>query len=204
MRSVLQVGGLGFMLAAALGATSARAAVVVEMSDRALAARADCVVRGEVVAAAARRETRGGVPMVVTDYTLRTVEALGGVCPATLVVTELGGRVGGRRHVVPGAPAYRVGARVVAFLQALEHAADGRFRTVGMAQGLFFERRTPESDVVVLVRDVGGLTVAAEDADGVLRPREGDGPRTRPAVRLDDVRRMIESARAGAPGLGRN
>ncbi len=59
----------------------------------------------------------------------RTVSANG-----TIVLEELGGRVGDWIHHVPAVPKFEVGERVLAFL---EDRPDGYYRTYGMIQGKF-------------------------------------------------------------------
>ncbi len=171
----MRVRHLGMMLPlVVLLSQDAGASVVMEMSDEEMAVRADVVVRGQVVAARSRQGERS----IVTDYTIRVEEKLKGDVRGAVVVTELGGRIGERRHFAPGTPSYRVGDHVVAFL--FRHGTE--LRTVGMAQGLFFVRTDAAGDEILL-RDLGHTTLAAPDSDGMIRPdttltQQTEAPRT--------------------------
>src|SRR5262245_52312439 len=96
------------------------ATVLVPMSDEDLVASSDAIVVarvGDITTAA----LEGG--RVVTRITLDVEQALkGATAGASLVVAELGGRIGSEAVVVLGAPEYASGERVLAFLR---RRADG-------------------------------------------------------------------------------
>lgn len=152
----------GTFLLVALAGSVAQASVVLALSDADLTRGADLIVRGQVVAARSRQGERS----LVTDYTIRVDESLKGDAGRMVVVTEMGGRIGEVRHIVPGAPAYRVGADVVAYLYRHHDVLS----TFGMAQGLFFVQTTPQTGEEILVRALAETTLATADADGVVRP----------------------------------
>ena len=107
-------------------------------------------------------------------------------------MTELGGRLGETRHVVPGAPAYRVGARVLAYL----YRHDGEVSTLGMAQGLFFVE-TLGTGEEILVRTLVETTIASPDVDGVIRPHPERTQATEAPRRVADLRDLaLRLARA--------
>jgi hypothetical protein len=162
--------------------SGAQASVVLRLSDEALTAGADVIVRGQVVAARCRLGER----TIVTDYTIRVEESLKGDAGRFAVVTEMGGRIGETHHVVPGAPAYRVGARVVAYL--FRH--DGELSTYGMAQGLFFVQALPDTGEEVLVRSLEETSLASPDVDGVIRPHPEETQATESPRRIADLRAL--------------
>ena len=165
-----------------LAGSLAQASVVLQLTDAELTSGSDVIVRGQVVAARSRRGERS----IVTDYTIRVEERLKGVAGDQVVVTEMGGRLGEIRHVVPGAPAYRVGGRVVAYL--FRH--DGQLSTYGMAQGLFFVEELPRTGEEVLVRALAETTLATTDADGVVRPHPELTQATEPPRRVAELRNL--------------
>jgi hypothetical protein len=162
--------------------TPARASVVLALTDADLTRGADLIVRGQVVAARSRMGDRS----IVTDYVLRVEERLKGDAGDTVVVTELGGRIGETRHVVPGAPAYRVGAHVLAYL--FRHGTE--LSTLGMAQGLFVVQAVPDTGEEILVRTLVETTLASTDADGVVRPHAAATQATEAPRRLADMREL--------------
>jgi hypothetical protein len=115
-----------------LAAHPAAATVLVPMSDEALVASSDAIVVGRV-GLITTVALDGG--RVVTRITLSVERALkGAAAGGSLVVTELGGQVGARAVVVLGAPEYRTGERVLAFLRS---RADGSLETNGLALGTY-------------------------------------------------------------------
>jgi len=158
----MRMAGTALVLSCVCAVTLAPASVVLRLSDAELTRGADVIVRGQVVAARSRRGPRS----IVTDYTIRISERLKGDAGHQIVVTEMGGRLGETRHIVPGAPAYRVGAQVLAYL----HRHDGELSTFGMAQGLFFVTNLPGTGEEILVRALHDTTLATRDGDGVVRP----------------------------------
>src|SRR5262245_34559204 len=115
-----------------LGARLAAATILVPMSDDDLVATSDVIAVGTV------RDIRTvllGGDRIVTRVTIAVERALkGGDRSPTLVVTEPGGAVGGRRVVVYGAPEYAVDERVLVFLRL---ARDGTLVTNAMALGKY-------------------------------------------------------------------
>jgi hypothetical protein len=127
-----------------LGAQPATATVLVPMSDEDLVASSDAIVVARV-GAITTAALEGG--RVVTRITLEVEQAMkGAAAGGSLVVTELGGRIGSDAVVVLGAPEYASGERVLAFLR---RRADGSLETNGLALGAYH-----------VAADAGGVPLA--------------------------------------------
>jgi len=90
------------------------AATYLVPGDAELIQSSDEIVVVTGVAAHSERNARGAI---VTRYTVRVEETLKGQTTpgAHLVLTELGGVVGGRARIIPGSPRYETGARYLVF-----------------------------------------------------------------------------------------
>lgn len=102
------------VVALALTVPAAQAATYIVPQDAELIQKADAIVIATAVSSAAGYDARGGL---VTRATLRVDESLkGDLEPGTeLVLTELGGEVGGIAKMVSGAPRYEPGVRYLVF-----------------------------------------------------------------------------------------
>jgi hypothetical protein len=151
------------VLCLAVGSLSA--ATFEPVSDAALVARAELIVRAQVLESTSRRTADGSI---ATDSRLAVEDVLKGRAPAAeLVVTELGGRADGLAMVIPGSAEYVPGTHVLAFLK---QRPDGTWFTSHMALGQFrFARANDGSDLVG--RFDNGLEV--NDADA-FRPRRAE------------------------------
>ena len=106
------------------------ALTLLEQSPAQVMHQADVVVLGTVVAQ--RPLQHQG--LIHTQFLVRVEETLKGPSTATLVVTQLGGRLGTVEMDVPGDRPLHIGERVV--LATYAHA-DGNRYLVGMRQGIF-------------------------------------------------------------------
>jgi len=142
-----------------LGVRLAGATILVPMSDDDLVATSDVIAVGTV------RDIRTVLlegNRIVTRVTIAVERALkGGDGSPTLVVTEPGGAVGGRRIVIHGAPEYAVDEHVVVFLRLVR---DGTLVTNAMALGKYAvdadavaRRDVPVADVRALDGFVAGV-----------------------------------------------
>jgi hypothetical protein len=151
-----------FVLLFAAGSLSA--ATFEPISDAALVARAELVVRARVVDSASRLGADGAI---VTESRLAIDEVLKGRASAEVIVTELGGNANGIIMIVPGAPEYRPGSRVVAFLK---QRPNGTWFTANMGLGHF--RFTPNHEGPELLTRVD-TGIEVDDATA-FTPRRAD------------------------------
>lgn len=121
------------LLLTLLLAPALHAATYLVPTDAELIQGADDIVFATGVSALSEHNARGGI---VTRYTLRVEEALKGHATpgAHLVLTELGGVVGGRSRIVPGAPRYEPGVRYLVFTSTNRDLEPATF---GMSLGQF-------------------------------------------------------------------
>lgn len=140
------------------------AATFEPVSDAALLAQSELVVRARVVDSASRLRADG---VIVTDTRLAVDEVLKGRAAAEVTVTEVGGSANGIIMVIPGSPEYRPGSRVLAFLK---QRPDGTWFTAKMGLGHF--RFTPNQDGPELLTRVDtGIEV---DDSAAFTPRRAD------------------------------
>ena len=111
--------------AAAMAGTTLERLSLTDMTDK-----SHIVVRATVLGSAA--EYTGGV--VRTHYHLNVTEVWKGAAATQLDVYVPGGRAGGVRELVPGAPVLDTGAEYVIFLWV---GTSGRPQIIGLSQGLF-------------------------------------------------------------------
>jgi hypothetical protein len=171
-RSVLR---LPWAVACAVAcAMPAAATTFVRMDAPQLAARSDVAVIATVAATAALALENGGA---VTRVVLTPEQVVFGTLPpGPLILDEPGGRAGRVVERIFGAPEYRPGERVLAFL---ERTAGGTLRTTGMAMGKY-----------ALAADNG----ATRRFDGVLLV-EPDGSGPSPPPRRESLAQVL----AGLP-----
>lgn len=146
-------------VALALFTTLALSAATFDLpSDAALLERADVVVVATVLDSSTREASDR---MVLTDHRLQIEQVLKGHASGTIVVSEAGGFANGHGVVIPGAPQYQQGTRVLTFLR---QRADGTYYTAFMGLGKYrFDRR---GDVQLLVREAEGIeTLTGNPAD---------------------------------------
>jgi hypothetical protein len=181
---------IALVAALALLALPARASVAVRLDLPALVAQADTVVRGRVVAERARWDASHS--RIYTDVRL-TVDRVykGAAAPGdVIVVTRLGGSVGGLGMRVAGEARFALGEETIVFLRRV--AAGGRIHhtVVGMAQGKLSVLRTASGPQVLSSPGAQGLRLVAPGAPGRVQPV---APRA--TVRpLPEVERAIAAA----------
>lgn len=174
---------LTILLAAfALFAPRAQASTAIELSVDELQAQAQVVVLGEVVEAHSYWDNG----LIFTESTVEVIDCLEGTCGESVVVTTLGGEVGGIAQAVAGDAQYVPGQQVMAFLA---ENSEGRLMTVGMAQGVFHITR------------IDGVYVAQTDLSGLVLV---DGPGMAPIESASEVYRLadlISAVRYRVPAL---
>lgn len=133
----MQIRGLGAVLAAlSMWVGGAGATVVEPLTTAEVAARADVVVHGRVVAVEsgwhAARAMIYSTATVEVDAVLAGALAADEAVDGQVAVRWLGGRVGAVEQFVPGGAALAVGDEVVVFLRR----AGGGYAFVGQGQGV--------------------------------------------------------------------
>lgn len=109
------------------------ATTIVMPTDVQLVEKTPFILIGRVVASNVA-DRNGGI---WTETTVEVERSIRGEVPRTIVVHEIGGRIGDRETVVFGGPEYRDGERVLLFLS---RDAGGRYRTKDLFVGKFTER----------------------------------------------------------------
>lgn len=141
-----------------LVAASLEATTIVMPSDDQLVAKSPLIVVARVLASTPV-ELYGGV---WTETTLQVERVIRGTSvSATLQVREIGGRTAALTTVIYGAPDYRRGERVLAFLLPTPR---GDYQTVDLFVGKFTERRTTDGKVLWYREDgATGTRLLGED-----------------------------------------
>lgn len=163
----------------------AAATVMVEASIPDLAAEAELVIVGRVASTGVYLRRAGGAIEAWTAATIVVEAWVDGAGPGELVVHEPGGRWSGGGTTVAGAPRYRVGERVLAFLR---RDPDGRLRTVGMAQGRFVLQPARPGVPATAVRDLSGVGFLRAGGRAVAPPTPA------PATAVDELLRAVREA----------
>jgi hypothetical protein len=185
-------------LAAALGAAltllaaPASASYAVALEVPALSARADTVVRGRVVAQHARwnrTHTR-----IYTDVSVAVDHVYKGSADSVVLVTRLGGSLGGIGMRVSGEASFTPGEEVILFLARHTRGASVTHTVLGMAQGKLTVLRGGRGPRVLLSPGQSGIRLVAQERDNRLRAR----PAAAVVRGLDEVEREIRSAQ-GTP-----
>ena len=175
----------GALLFLAIAASPAAALVYVLPTDTSMVERSPTIVYGEVRSASPA--FAGGLPF--RDYEVEVEEVLKGFVPGGTILVRQPGGVGpdGVAMRVLGLPMLAEGDRVLLFLDP----ADGRYRPVEFALGLFFEVRV--GDRVLLAREPSLQGEVPEPDDPVAGER-ARSRQPRDAVRF---RRWIGDRVAG-------
>ena len=146
-----------------------------------MAEKSQVVVRATVVSGGA--EYANGV--VRTHYQLSVSEVWKGSAGSQIDVYVPGGRAGGLRELVPGAPVMETGAEYVVFLWI---GPSGRSQIMGLSQGLFS-----------VVRDASGKTLLERPGarETMVDPATGN-PVTDQTVRMNavDVKALVKKRQA--------
>lgn len=172
----------------------ASATTVLRLPIEEMAARADLVIRAEVVRVVTVADP-ADERRLSTRVTVRVLESLKGYVTApTLTITLLGGRTSRWTLAVPGTPVFREGSEVVLFL----HSTPRGFKPAGLWLGKYEVRRDPVTGRARAVRERGPTAVIAEE--GGRRFAEADAvSHADDELDLDDlVRRVRLGAKGGA------
>ncbi len=125
-----------------------------------LSARATFVVLGRVVTTESGWDT--GRPLILTRVDLAVDEILKGPVPGRMLsLRELGGQVGEAASVVPDAPSFAPGERVLVFLT---FSRDGRLHVVGLHQGKFSLEPAGDGEEMAVRRRPGSSAVLDQTA----------------------------------------
>jgi len=166
------------LLSGALSATTLERLSMTDMADK-----SQVVVRATVLNGGP--EYSGGV--VRTHYQLSISEIWKGEVGTQIDVYVPGGRAGGVRELVPGAPVLEIGKEYVVFLWI---GPSGRPQVIGLSQGLFN-----------VVKDASGRTLLERPGakETMIDPATGN-PVTDQAVRMNaaDVKALVRK-RQGNP-----
>lgn len=140
-------------------ATTARAEVMVPMGLGSLTARAQLVVRGQVLDRTVERDPEG---RIFTRIDLGVDEVWKGLLATNrFSIVHGGGTLGNERMVVSGQAEYEVGEEVVAFLVI---NARGEGVSVGLSQGKFHLWNDPVSGEKLAQNRFHGLASQSEPA----------------------------------------
>src|SRR5947207_14914 len=121
---------IGLMLALAALATPLRATTVQKMELPELVSIADNIVQGRVEAVESRYEQN----RIYTYVSVNVDEPIKGARRQTVLLRQLGGRVGDRMLWVAGMPQYKTADQVILFLKTRQ---DGTFDVIGLNQGKY-------------------------------------------------------------------
>ncbi len=157
---------LALVVPALVGATTLLRLSVEKMSQD-----AEMVVLGHVAWSYAVQPDPDG-PI----YTMTGVEVgrcIAGDCPETVVLRHRGGTVDGLTLYIPGMPRFVPGQEVLLFLEPDYEKVPGYHSVVGMVQGFFLVVTEPVSGARLAVQQLGGVTLAAPDANGSIAPIGG-------------------------------
>jgi hypothetical protein len=174
------------LLALALGAGLAAATTVIHMDTRALVARSQDIVVGEI--GTPRSYWNPEHTRILTDVPVRVTRAIKGGAAETLTLTQVGGEVDGMRYTIDGSPTFTPGEEALLFVW---RDAKGVGQVSGLAQGKFDIRRDRATGARILSRPMPGLEF--HDVRSLkAAPASGAAPR----VTLDDMVREIERVMA--------
>ena len=187
MRTRARAWALALAALAALAAP-ARATTVAALDVEQLADLSDAVVLGRIVAVDVAEDEGSG--LLVTTATVAVERTLKGAPHPTALFLQVGGRLGERELIVPGAPSFTAGERVVLFGSARGQA----FLVTGFFQGKWS-----------VGEDERGRQVAAQDPpdrDTHVLVRPGDAepaPRVVPALPLEALLERVAERAARVP-----
>jgi len=119
-------------LVAALLATPAVATTVAKLSLEQLVQRADLIVQGQVQSVYSQWDDERR--LVFTYISIHVDEPLKGEPRQTVLIRQIGGRVGAIQMSVAGVPQFNRGERALVFLKRQDATT---FQVVGMNQGLY-------------------------------------------------------------------
>ena len=106
------------------------ASVIIEMDLEALVEESDSIIEGRVETAFSQWD--GNKRLIFTFTSIRVADPLKGERKRSLLVKQLGGKVGSLNMTVAGTPKFKEDSNVIVFLK---DAGDGTFHVTGMNQG---------------------------------------------------------------------
>jgi len=118
------------ILFVAMLATSVFATIVQKMELQQLVATADSIVQGRVESVEARYEER----TIYTYISIVVDEPLKGDRRRTVLLRQMGGRIGAKAVWIAGMPQFNSGDQVIVFLR---NRQDGTFDVIGLNQGKY-------------------------------------------------------------------
>jgi hypothetical protein len=182
--------------------TSAFAAVLPWMGLEEITAQAEVIVLGTVESAEGGWSDDGRI--IVTRATVSVERALKGGPRAKVLVETPGGRVGDQAMMASGAPVFRVGDRVVVFLEPAGAVGPGEARrhaVVGWNLGKMNVRREPRTGRDLVEDRTSGSIYLDRQGRPVGPERAGKGPAELKQF-LGEVGRLV-AAGSGSRGDGR-
>ncbi|MBI4475307.1 MAG: hypothetical protein HY646_21770 [Acidobacteria bacterium] len=120
----------GALLVVMLLTMPASATTIRKMDLPQLVAKADSILQGRVESV----ETRWENNLAYTYVSLRVDDPLKGERRRTVLIKQLGGRIGGLMFMVSGMPQFETGDQVIVFLKDWQ---DGTYDVVGLNQGKY-------------------------------------------------------------------
>jgi hypothetical protein len=118
------------LVVAMLVSTSAFATIVQRMELQQLVTTADSIVQGRVESVEARYEER----TIYTYISLVVDDPIKGDRRRTVVLRQMGGRIGAKTLWIAGMPQFNPGDQVIVFLR---NRQDGTFDVIGLNQGKY-------------------------------------------------------------------
>ena len=183
----LCVAAAALLVALAVGAPASRASVAEALELADLVANADQVGVALAISATARRARN----QIVTDTIVEFEDRLKGEGARRIVITTLGGAIDGIGMRVEGAGHLPIGERSVVFG---EQNAAGRFRPVGMAQGILPMRM--DEGIAMVHPGARGMALVRRMGAGQLGPAPAALLHARPWDELrEEIRELV--ARGG-------
>ena len=127
-----RLSSVGVAALALLLAIEISASVVIKMSLEELVDKADVIVEGQVEAVYTQWDN--GRQLTFTYVAVRVDDPLKGDRTRSLLIRQLGGRIGNYELTVPGMPRFRQEDVVILFLAV---SGNGTFQVLGMNQGKY-------------------------------------------------------------------
>ncbi|MBI5480113.1 MAG: hypothetical protein HY906_14700 [Deltaproteobacteria bacterium] len=179
-------------------ASPARGTVALRVDLPELTAAADLVLRGRVVGEVSRWDSSRR--RIYTEVTVAVDEVYKGDARVghSLVVTRLGGSVGGVGLRVAGEVSLAAGEESILFLRRHEARRGARLTVVGMAQGKLAVLRDRRGARVLPAAGGAGLRLVTPTGSGRLR-RVATPPAVRPLREVErEIRSLVAARRPAA------
>ncbi len=173
---LFKLGALALLLGMAL-----QGATLEYLSLDDMARRSTAIVRARIAGSYAA----AGRSIIYTHYRIQVLEQWKGNAASELEVVLPGGAVNGRRQTCPGTPELIPGQEYLLFLWT--SPASGLTHAIGLSQGVFSVRRSPEGEAVAQRGPSSGLMLNSAG----LPVRD-----TAVSLRLSDFRGRVRTALA--------